>query len=129
MGCPFLAPQGFGKRQALLGCLPDAPGTILATAPWPERELALVALFLVSGIRKEGEAVALSVASIAGPAGARRREVTGKGNKSRSIPIDPPSRTSWPPTGLRQDFSARRSGDHRCSMGRPGDVGCERLLT
>jgi integrase/recombinase XerC len=45
-------------------------------------------LFLVSGIR-EGEAVSLGMASIAGPAGARRLEVTGKGNKSRAIPIDP----------------------------------------
>ena len=33
--------------------------------------------------------MALSVASIAGPTGARRLEVAGKGNKSRSIPIDP----------------------------------------
>lgn len=57
-------------------------------APWPERDLALVALFLVSGIR-EGEAVALGMASITGPAGARRLEVTGKGNKTRTIPIDP----------------------------------------
>jgi integrase/recombinase XerD len=61
---------------------------ITARDPWPERDLALVALFLASGIR-EGEAVALTVASIAGPPGARRLEVLGKGNKSRSIPIDP----------------------------------------
>jgi len=59
-----------------------------ARDPWPERDLALVALFLVSGIR-EGEAVALGMASITGPAGARRLEVTGKGDKTRTIPIDP----------------------------------------
>jgi len=59
-----------------------------ARAPWPERDLAVVALFLVSGIR-EGEAVALGMASIGGPVGARRLEVTGKGDKSRTIPIDP----------------------------------------
>jgi len=75
----------------------DAAGRLLTTAatvdaaardPWPERDLALVALFLVSGIR-EGEAVALGMASIAGPAGARRLEVTGKGDKTRTIPVDP----------------------------------------
>jgi integrase/recombinase XerC len=32
--------------------------------------------------------VALGMAAIAGPAGARRLEVTGKANKTRSIPID-----------------------------------------
>ena len=59
-----------------------------ARAPWPERDLALVALFLVSGIR-EGEAVGLGMASLTGPPGARRLEVTGKGDKARTIPIDP----------------------------------------
>ena len=58
-----------------------------ARSPWPERDLALVALFLVTGIR-QGEAVALGMASIAGPLGARRLEVTGKGDKTRTIPID-----------------------------------------
>ncbi|MEO5678092.1 MAG: tyrosine-type recombinase/integrase [Acidimicrobiales bacterium] len=75
----------------------DAAVRLLATAaavdtrarhPWPQRDLALVALFLVSGIR-EGEAVALGMASIAGPDGARRLEVTGKGDKTRTIPVDP----------------------------------------
>ena len=75
----------------------DAAARLLATAatldpaaraPWPERDLALVALFLVSGIR-EGEAVALNMASITGPSGARRLEVIGKGDKPRTIPIDP----------------------------------------
>ena len=75
----------------------DAAQRLLATAatadrgsraPWPERDLALVALFLVSGIR-EGEAVALGMASVAGPAGARRLEVVGKGGKPRTIPVDP----------------------------------------
>ena len=48
----------------------DAAARLLTTAatldpagrnPWPQRDLALVALFLVSGIR-EGEAVALGMA-------------------------------------------------------------------
>jgi site-specific recombinase XerD len=92
IGKPRLAPSAPKAIKA-----DDAAQRLLTTAtatdttarhPWPERDLALVALFLVSGIR-EGEAVALGVASLAGPAGARRLEVTGKGNKSRSIPIDP----------------------------------------
>ncbi len=75
----------------------DAAARLLTTAatidpaardPWPERDLALVALFLVSGIR-EGEAVTLGMASIAGAPGARRLEVIGKGDKPRTIPIDP----------------------------------------
>lgn len=54
----------------------------------PALDLALVALFLVSGIR-EGEAVALGMASVTGPAAARRLEVVGKGGKTRTIPTDP----------------------------------------
>ncbi len=55
----------------------DAAARLLTTAatadpaarsPWPERDLALVALFLVSGIRT-GEAVALGMASVTGPPG------------------------------------------------------------
>ncbi len=92
IGKPRLAPLAPKAIKA-----DDAAQRLLTTAaaidttarhPWPERDLALVALFLVSGIR-EGEAVALAMASIAGPVGARRLEVTGKGNKSRTIPIDP----------------------------------------
>ena len=56
--------------------------------PWPERDLAVVALFAVSGIR-EGEAVSLGMASINGPAGSRRLEVVGKGDKARAVPVDP----------------------------------------
>ena len=75
---------------------PDAPARLLAAAatrdprgrsPWPQRDLALVAVFCVTGIR-EGEAVALGMASIEGPAGARHLVVVGKGNKARSIPVD-----------------------------------------
>lgn len=75
---------------------PDAAARLLATAatvdsrgrdPWPQRDLALVATFCVTGIR-EGEAVALGMASVVGEAGARHLEVVGKGSKARSIPID-----------------------------------------
>jgi integrase len=58
-----------------------------AFASWPERDLALVATFCVTGIR-EGEAVALTMASLEGTPGARRLQVAGKGGKTRAIPIE-----------------------------------------
>ncbi len=75
---------------------PDAAARLLATAargdprgrdPWPERDLALVATFCVTGIR-EGEAVALGMGSLDGTPGARRLVVVGKGSKPRTIPIE-----------------------------------------
>lgn len=95
----------------------DAAVRLLATAatldrgarsPWPERDLALVALFLVSGIR-EGEAVALGMASITGPDGARRLEVVGKGGKARTIPVDPALERVL---ALYQATRIQRFGDH-----------------
>jgi integrase/recombinase XerD len=75
---------------------PDAVARLLATAaepdsrgrsPWPERDLALVATFCMTGIR-EGEA-ALSMGSLEGIPGARRLQVAGKGgNETRAIPIE-----------------------------------------
>jgi site-specific recombinase XerD len=56
--------------------------------PWPARDLALVATFCVTGVR-EAEAVGLNMASLSGEPGARRLEVTGKGGKTRPIPVDP----------------------------------------
>lgn len=81
---------------------------VTARQPWPERDLALIALFLVSGIR-EGEAVALGMASIVGPVGARRLEVTGKGDKTRTIPVDVALESVL---ALYQDSRAARFADH-----------------
>ncbi len=86
---------------------PDAAGRLLARAaqpdprgrnPWPERELALVATFCVTGIR-EGEAVALSMASFEGtPARSlcearRAQPVLASGAPSWLRP----GRRPWPP--------------------------------
>jgi integrase len=46
-----------------------------------------VATFCVTGIR-EGEAVALTMASLEGTPGARRLQVAGKAGKTRAIPIE-----------------------------------------
>ena len=75
---------------------PDAAARLLATAaigdprgrnPWPERDLALVATFCVTGIR-EAELVGLGMGSIEGSSGARRLQVVGKGSKVRAIPVE-----------------------------------------
>lgn len=55
---------------------------------WPERDVALIALYCVTGIRL-AEGIALNINSITGPLGARRLQVTGKGKRDRSIPIQP----------------------------------------
>lgn len=73
---------------------PDPAGRLLATAaqadprgrdPWPERDLALVATFCVTGIR-EAEAADLTVGSIDGTRGARCLQVTGKGGQPDPSP-------------------------------------------
>jgi integrase/recombinase XerD len=58
------------------------------TKRWPERDVALIALFCVTGIRL-AEAVSLNLDSITGPPGARRLQLTGKGRKDRAIPVQP----------------------------------------
>jgi len=52
---------------------------------WPERDVALVATFCVTGIRLAA-GVKLNLDSITGPAGSRRMEVKGKGKCERWIP-------------------------------------------
>jgi integrase/recombinase XerC len=56
--------------------------------PWPERDLAVLALALCAGLRL-GELLALRVGSVAGRPGERRVEVSGKGARARSVPIEP----------------------------------------
>lgn len=55
--------------------------------PWPERDLAVVALALCAGLRL-GELLALRVGSITGRDGERRLEVTGKGGRMRIVPVE-----------------------------------------
>ncbi|MDY7101994.1 MAG: tyrosine-type recombinase/integrase [Actinomycetota bacterium] len=60
-----------------------------ARHPWPERDVALVATFIVTGVRLS-EAISLAIGAFEGPDGARRLVVTGKGDKTRTIPIEAP---------------------------------------
>ena len=77
----------------------NVAATLLATAAtpnpkakaakrWPQRDVALIALYCVTGIRL-AEGIALNLDSITGAAGARRLQVTGKGKRDRTIPIQP----------------------------------------
>ncbi|MDQ6928366.1 MAG: tyrosine-type recombinase/integrase [Actinomycetota bacterium] len=77
---------------------PEAAARLLATAavadpqaraPWPERDLALIATFCVTGIRS-GEAVSLDLGSLTGPPGDRQLVVVGKSGNARAIPMHEP---------------------------------------
>jgi site-specific recombinase XerD len=60
--------------------------------PWPERDLAVLATLLLTGIRS-AELLGLTVCSLVGLPGERRLHVVGKGGKSRSIPVEKPLET------------------------------------
>ncbi len=59
-----------------------------ARRSWPERDVAIIGVFAVTGLRL-AELVSLRVSSIDGPQGSRRLTVTGKGDKSRTVPVYP----------------------------------------
>jgi site-specific recombinase XerD len=54
---------------------------------WPERDLAILALALVTGLRS-AEILSLDLSSLVGRPGERRIHVVGKGGKSRSVPVE-----------------------------------------
>jgi integrase/recombinase XerC len=56
--------------------------------PWPERDLAVLALALCAGLRLS-ELLALRTGSLLGRPGERRVEVLGKGGRPRTVPIEP----------------------------------------
>jgi integrase/recombinase XerC len=75
----------------------DTPERLLASVasrrdgrdPWPERDLAVLATLLLTGVRS-AELLSLSANSLVGPPGDRRLHVVGKGGKSRSVPVEKP---------------------------------------
>jgi integrase/recombinase XerC len=76
----------------------DTPERLLAAAasgarrardPWPERDVLVIALGLVAGLRS-AEVRALLRSSVVGRPGEQRLHVQGKGSRERSIPIEPP---------------------------------------
>ncbi|MBB2948207.1 site-specific recombinase XerD [Actinoplanes lutulentus] len=87
-------------RQVALSPKPlrgeDTPEMLLRTVstaderqrdPWPERDVLVLALALCAGLRLS-EMLALRVGSVSGRDGERRVEVSGKGGRPRSVPID-----------------------------------------
>ena len=64
-----------------------AAGARRARFPWPQRDLAVVATLLLTGVRSS-ELLGLSVGDVAGPVGERRLLVRGgKGDRDRVVPV------------------------------------------
>ena len=65
-----------------------AKGRETARDPWPERDLAVVVTLITCGLRL-AELLSLNLRSLDGPAGERVIGVRGKGNKERTVPLEP----------------------------------------
>ncbi len=65
-----------------------ATGRQGARNPWPERDFAIIITLLTCGLRLS-ELLGLSMRSIDGPPGDRVIGVRGKGNKERTVPLEP----------------------------------------
>lgn len=65
-----------------------ATGRKGARNPWPERDLAVIVTLLTCGLRLS-ELLGLTMRSIDGPEGDRVVGVRGKGNKERTVPLEP----------------------------------------
>lgn len=78
--------RGEDTPERLLDAVHRAEGT--QRDPWPERDLLVLALALCAGLRLS-ELLALRTGSFVGRAGERRVEVSGKGGRPRSVPIEP----------------------------------------
>ncbi len=65
-----------------------ANGRANARDPWPERDFAVIVTLLTCGLRL-AELLSLSLRSVDGPPGDRVIGVRGKGNKERTVPVEP----------------------------------------
>ncbi|NKZ02011.1 tyrosine-type recombinase/integrase [Nocardiopsis alborubida] len=79
--------MGEDTPERLLEAL--ARGARKARDPWPERDLAVLALALLTGMRS-AEMLSLRVESVGGRSGERRIRVVGKGGGERVLPIEVP---------------------------------------
>lgn len=85
---PPLSPKplrGEDTPERLLAAAAD--GTRKTRDPWPERDVLVIALGLVTGLRS-AEMRALSARSLVGRSGEMRLHVHGKGSRDRSIPVE-----------------------------------------
>ena len=103
--------------EILLATAASADASAKAPKRWPKRDVALVATFCAAGIRP-AEAIGLNLNSITGPAGARRLQVTDKGNKDRAIPIEPALEVLL---GLSRTTLGHLAWIHRVTVAVPAD--------
>jgi integrase/recombinase XerC len=78
--------RGEDTPERLLSAV--AAGAVPPRDPWPERDLLVMALGLVAGLRS-AEMRGLLVGSLVGRVGEQRLHVSGKGSRDRSIPVEP----------------------------------------
>jgi len=78
--------RGEDTPEQLLAAVASGRGG--ARDPWPERDVLVVALGLVAGLRS-AEMRGLTVGSLVGRRGEQRLHVRGKGSRDRSIPVEP----------------------------------------
>ncbi|WP_112247330.1 tyrosine-type recombinase/integrase [Kribbella monticola] len=86
---PPLSPKplrGEDTPEKLLKAAAD--GARRARDPWPERDVLVIALGLVAGLRS-AEMRTLTADSLAGRPGEMRLHIHGKGSRDRSIPVEP----------------------------------------
>lgn len=86
---PKSRPKAIGGDDSVERLLRTAAtGRKGARDPWPERDFAVIVTLLTGGLRLS-ELLGLTMRSIDGPAGDRVIGVRGKGNKERTIPLEP----------------------------------------
>jgi site-specific recombinase XerD len=79
--------QGDGTAKTLLERI--AAGAREARDPWVERDLVALAFPLVTGARS-AELLGVTLGSFGGSPGDRRVRLSGKGGKTRSVPVESP---------------------------------------
>lgn len=79
--------QGEGTAQTLLERI--AAGAREARDPWVERDLVALAFPLVTGARS-AELLGVTLGAFGGSPGERRVRLSGKGGKTRSVPVEAP---------------------------------------
>jgi integrase/recombinase XerC len=77
--------RGEDTPEQLLSAVAQADGK--QRDPWPERDVAVLALALCAGLRLS-EMLALRSGDVQGRPGERRIEVAGKGGRPRTVPIE-----------------------------------------
>jgi site-specific recombinase XerD len=94
-----------------------------ARDPWPERDFAIVVTLVTCGLRLS-ELLGLTLRSIDGPQGERVIGVRGKGNKERTVPLEPEVETvlvDYLESRLRR-FPGRLAVDAPLFVGNRGEV-------